>query len=143
MIKNEIFIIINLIAYSITYLSYWDLTLEIKSILISKIYNKIILDLIFFFTTIYFTYQFTFKLSSGYIPLLFFVFLILGFFIYFIFFRHSYLIIVNNIIKILNKYKVRFINFIKELLYNQELFSFIKNELIRVIKNFKGNKNKN
>lgn len=143
MIKNEIFIIINLIAYSITYLSYWDLTLEIKSILISKIYNKIILDLIFLFTTIYFTYQFTFKLSSGYIPLLFFVFLILGFFIYFIFFRHSYLIIVNNIIKILNKYKVRFINFIKELLYNQELFSFIKNELNRVIKNFKGNKNKN
>jgi len=143
MIKNEIFIIINLIAYSITYLSYWDLTLEIKSILISKIYNKIILDLIFLFTTIYFTYQFTFKLSSGYIPLLFFVFLIIGFFIYFIFFRHSYLIIVNNIIKILNKYKVRFINFIKELLYNQELFSFIKNELNRVIKNFKGNKNKN
>ena len=143
MIKNEIFIIINLIAYSITYLSYWDLILEIKSILISKIYNKIILDLIFLFTTVYFTYQFTFKLSSGYIPLLFFVFLILGFFIYFIFFRHSYLIIVNNIIKILNKYKVRFINFIKELLYNQELFSFIKNELNRVIKNFKGNKNKN
>jgi len=143
MIKNEIFIIINLIAYSITYLSYWDLTLEIKSILISKIYNKIILDLIFLFTTIYFTYQFTFKLSSGYIPLLFFVFLIIGFFIYFIFFRHSYLIIVNNIIKILNKYKVRFINFIKELLYNKELFSFIKNELNRVIKNFKGNKNKN
>ena len=132
-----------LIAYSITYLSYWDLILEIKSILISKIYNKIILDLIFLFTTIYFTYQFTFKLSSGYIPLLFFVFLILGFFIYFIFFRHSYLIIVNNIIKILNKYKVRFINFMKELLYNQELFSFIKNELNRVIKNFKGNKNKN
>ena len=142
MIKNEIFIIINIIAYSITYLSYWDLVLEIKSVLIAKIYNKIILDLFFLLSSIYFTYQFTFKLSNGYIPILFFVFLILGFFCYFYFIRHNYLILINTILIILSKYKVQFINLIKELLYNKAFIRFIKNELVRVIQSFKGNKNK-
>ena len=137
MILKEVYIIINLIAYSITFLSIWDLVLEIKNIWTFKLFNKIIIDVLFLICTINFTYKFTFNLANGYIPLLFFIFIIIGFFIYFLFLRSSYLSFINFILLRSIKLKPFIINLIKELFYNKELILFLRVEVKRFFALFK------
>jgi len=59
-----------------------------------------LIQIIYVLLQIIATYYFTFNMAKGYVPIYFFVFVILGIVIYYMLLRKNYLIVVNKIIKI-------------------------------------------
>lgn len=58
-----------------------------------------LIQIIYVLLQIIVTYYFTFNMAKGYVPIYFFVFVILGIVIYYMLLRKNYLIVVNKIIK--------------------------------------------
>ena len=124
MIKQETFIIFNLIIYSISFFAYWDLIVYLKTFLLTSFFSKLITELIFFFSSILITFKFIDNLNNGVVPLLFFIFIIIGFFTYFLFLRDDYLLKVKNITVFIGKFKIKFIKLFKKIFYSVTIFSF-------------------
>lgn len=59
-----------------------------------------LIQIIYVLLQIIVTYYFTFNMAKGYVPIYFFVFVILGIVIYYMLLRKNYLIVVNKIIKV-------------------------------------------
>lgn len=57
-----------------------------------------LIQIIYVLLQIIVTYYFTFNMAKGYVPIYFFVFVILGIVIYYMLLRKNYLIVVNKII---------------------------------------------
>lgn len=58
-----------------------------------------LIQIIYVLLQIIVTYYFTFNMAKGYVPIYFFVFVILGIVIYYMLLKKNYLIVVNKIIK--------------------------------------------
>ena len=59
-----------------------------------------LIQIIYVLLQIIVTYYFTFNMAKGYVPVYFFVFVILGIVIYYMLLRKNYLIVINKIIKV-------------------------------------------
>lgn len=59
-----------------------------------------LIQIIYVLIQIIVTYYFTFNMAKGYVPVYFFVFVILGIVIYYMLLRKNYLIVINKIIKV-------------------------------------------
>ena len=134
MINIEIKIIINLLAYSIFFFSFWDLYINIKDIYFKNKIFKFALDLLFILFISLYTFKYTYLLHEGYIPGLFFVFILIGYILYYNFIKISFnkttLIILGNIKIFLNKiYRI-----IKPLLYSNSIFTYLKKTFNKIFK---------
>ena len=133
-VKEEVYISIYLIAFGIYLISTYDVLLYILDC--SKIPRafKIIIEIIYCLIQLLITYLFSYKLASGYIPIYFILFLILGFIIYIYFLKKS-------LIKTINYYgkKVRpvLIKILLNVLLPTSLIMTIKNIIIKIFKSIK------
>lgn len=88
-LKEEIYIIIYLVAYGIYLISTYDVILfSINKTKWSTII-KVIIEVLYCIIQLIITYFFSYKLATGYIPIYFIVFLIIGFVIYIYLLRKS------------------------------------------------------
>ncbi len=133
-VKEEVYISIYLIAFGIYLISTYDVLLYILDC--SKIPRafKIIIEIIYCLIQLLITYLFSYKLASGYIPIYFILFLILGFIIYIYFLKKS-------LIKTINYYgkKVRpvLIKILLNVLLPTSLIMTIKNIIVKIFKSIK------
>lgn len=133
-VKEEVYISIYLIAFGIYLISTYDVLLYILDC--SKIPRafKIIIEIIYCLIQLLITYVFSYKLASGYIPIYFILFLILGFIIYIYFLKKS-------LIKTINYYgkKVRpvLVKILLNVLLPTSLIMTIKNIIIKIFKSIK------
>lgn len=133
-VKEEVYISIYLIAFGIYLISTYDVLLYILDC--SKIPRafKIIIEIIYCLIQLLITYLFSYKLASGYIPIYFILFLILGFIIYIYFLKRS-------LIKTINYYgkKVRpvLIKILLNVLLPTSLIMTIKNIIVKIFKSIK------
>ena len=133
-VKEEVYISIYLIAFGIYLISTYDVLLYILDC--SKIPRafKIIIEIIYCLFQLLITYLFSYKLASGYIPIYFILFLILGFIIYIYFLKRS-------LIKTINYYgkKVRpvLVKILLNVLLPTSLIMPIKNIFVKIFKRIK------
>lgn len=133
-VKEEVYISIYLIAFGIYLISTYDVLLYILDC--SKIPRafKIIIEIIYCLIQLLITYLFSYKLASGYIPIYFILFLILGFIIYIYFLKKS-------LIKTINYYgkKVRpvLVKILLNVLLPTSLIMTIKNIIVKIFKSIK------
>ena len=127
---DEIRIIVYLIGYGIFIISTYD-TLFLITEKINKII-KTIISFVYIITIVYFTYEFSYVLSNGYIPIHFILFLIIGFLIYYLI-RKKYIEGLLIMYSFLKKIKKPIIKLIIFLCYPKEVISIIK-VILRTIK---------
>ncbi len=121
--QEEVRIMVYIISFGVFCLSSYDTLLYlIKNI--KKIPNLIIQS-IFSLIMIYFTYEFSYKLAYGYIPIHYILFLIIGFIIYKLI-RKEYLEGLNLLTTIFLKIKPKIIKIMVFLLYPKEFIAGIK-----------------
>lgn len=142
----ELKILIYIIAYGIYYFAISDLIIFLEEKLHFKKINKIIIEFAYLVTQIFITYNFCYKLDSGYLPIYFLLFIIIGFLLYYLFMRDYFLKILTLIIKIIFKFTPSF----KHLIYSntliKKIFSKLKHMLIKfriLLKRKTNNNNKN
>lgn len=119
---EEIRVIIYLIGYGIFIISTYD-TIYLITKKINKIL-KVIIYSIYIISIVYFTYEFSYVLANGYIPIHFILFLISGFLIYYLI-RKKYLEGLLMIYSFLNKIRKPFVKIIVFLCYPKEVISMI------------------
>ncbi len=119
---DEIRIIIYLIGFGIFTISTYDILFLVVNKL--KKYIKIIVNIIYILLISYFTYQFSYALAKGYVPIHFILFLIIGFLIYYLI-REKYLEGLKFMYYIFRKIKKLLIEFIIFLCYPKEVISII------------------
>lgn len=139
-LKEEIYISLYLIIYGIYIISSYDIILYILNKLkINKILH-IILELIYFIIQLILTYFFSYKLASGYMPIYFILFIVIGLIIYYKLLRKS---LINNLEVIFNCIKLilpTLKKVVQNLIYSKELISLIRGIIkkttkkIRIIK---------
>lgn len=120
--KEEVRILLYLIGYGIFIISTYDTLM----LIVSKI-NKIIksiLSIIYVLAITYFTYEFSYVLASGYIPIHFILFLIIGFLIYYLI-RKTYINGLIIIYELLMKIKKSFIQMLIFLIYPKEIINIL------------------
>lgn len=130
-LKEEIYIIIYLVAYGIYLISTYDVILFcINKANWSKII-KVIIEILYCIIQLVITYFFSYKLATGYIPIYFIVFLIIGFTIYIYLLR-------KTLIKTLSFYdqniKPFVLNILKTILIPYELITLFKWIFKKIIK---------
>lgn len=81
-LKEEVYIAIYLIAFGIYLISTYDILLHCIKLSKMPIILKIIIEIIYCIIQLVITYFFSYKLASGYIPVYFIIFLIVGFVVY-------------------------------------------------------------
>lgn len=81
-VKEEIYISIYLIAFGIYLISTYDILLYMLDNAKLKNIFKVIIETIYCIIQLIITYFFSYKLASGYIPIYFILFLIIGFVLY-------------------------------------------------------------
>ena len=119
---EEVRIIIYLIGYGIFIISMYD-----TLFLITKKINKVLktmINLIYIIGTIYFTYEFSYILAKGYIPIHFILFMISGFLIYWLI-REKYIEGLKMIYSFLKKIASPIIKILIFLCYPKEFISII------------------
>lgn len=132
--NEELRIMVYLIGYGIFCISSYDTLLFFINNL-NKIF-KIGISAIYSILMIYFTYEFSYVLANGYIPIHFILFLILGFLIYFItrkIYLEGLIYIKGSIIKI-RKPVFKIMIF---LVYPKEIIDIIKLILKTILTTFK------
>ena len=88
-IKEEIYISLYLIVYGIYIISIYDVYYQvIEKLKLHKII-KIIAEIVFCLIQIVITYYFSYSLASGYIPIYFILFILVGVLIYYYFLKKS------------------------------------------------------
>lgn len=87
----EIKILIYIVAYGIYYFAVSDLIIYLEERYHFKKIPKLILELVYLIIQIFLTYNFCYKLESGYIPIYFLLFIIIGFLLYYLFMRDYFL----------------------------------------------------
>lgn len=119
---DEIRIIIYLIGFSIFIISTYD----ILFLVVNKFnkYIKTIINVIYILLISYFTYQFSYALAKGYIPIHFILFFIIGFLIYYII-REKYLEGLRLMYDIFGKIKKVLVKIIIFLCYPKEVISIV------------------
>lgn len=124
-LKEEVYIAIYLICYGIYIVFTYDIFIFLfNQIKINRL-CKTIIELFFAIIQLTITYFFTFKLASGYIPIYFILFFLIGSLIYYLICRKNIYNILNTLNKILKKINLN--NFLKSLLFSQTLFNIILN----------------
>ena len=129
---EEIIIIIGLILFGLYICISYDVFIYMNNNITKNKIKKRLYEIIFITIQLYITYQFSYKLSEGYIPIYFILFFMLSGYIYFNFIHDLIIKILNPIIKIINK----MLPIIKKIILNL----FINKEAIQIIKNIKINK---
>lgn len=133
-VKEEVYISIYLIAFGIYLISTYDVLLYILDC--SKIPRafKIIIEIIYCLIQLLITYLFSYKLASGYIPIYFILFLILGFIIYIYFLKKSLIETINYYGK---KVRPVLIKILLNVLLPTSLIMTIKNIIVKIFKSIK------
>lgn len=133
-LKEEIYISLYLIIYGIYIISSYDIILYILNKLkINKILH-IILELIYFIIQLILTYFFSYKLASGYMPIYFILFIVIGLIIYYKLLRKS---LINNLEVIFNCIKLilpTLKKVVQNLIYSKELISLIRGIIKKITK---------
>ncbi len=132
--NEELRIMVYLISYGIFCISSYDTLLFFINNL-NKIF-KIGVSIIYSFLVIYFTYEFSYVLANGYIPIHFILFLVLGFFIYFVT-RKTYLEGLTYIKGALIKIRKPVFKIMIFLVYPKEIIDIIKLILETILTTFK------
>lgn len=120
---EEVRIMLYLIGYGIFCLSSYDTLITLIKTLIKPL--KIAISIIYSVSIVYLTYEFSFVLANGYIPIHFILFLLIGFLIY-ILVRKIYMQGLIYIKEILIKIKRPIGKLLVFLVYPQELIEIIK-----------------
>ena len=131
-LKEEIYISLYLIIYGIYIISSYDILLSFFTKTKLNKVIKIIIELIFFIIQLILTYYFSYKLASGYMPIYFILFIVIGFVIYYKLLKESLLKNVEQIIKGIKQITPSILKIIQNLLYSKELIKIIK-EIISLI----------
>lgn len=136
----ELRVLIGIVIFAIYYCSLFDLVLFLERSM-NKVL-KIILDLLFFLIQLNITYKYTYSLSSGYIPIYFILFGLIGFLLYYLLLRDTYLFILNKLKELIIKYKVG--KLLKSFIYSNTILVFIKKRkndyLVKIKSKYKKNK---
>lgn len=131
-LREEIYVAIYLIIYGIYLISTYDLFLYYSNRLIKKKIIKIVLEIIFCIIQLIVTYLFSYNLASGYIPIYFVLFIIVGVYFYIIFFKNNFKIVLSKLLQIINKHSSHIKMCFSSLLYSRTLFKRIKTFLKRL-----------
>lgn len=94
-VKEEVYISIYLIAFGIYLISTYDVLLYTLECSKMPRVIKVIIEIIYCLVQLLITYLFSYKLASGYIPIYFILFLILGFILYIYFLKKPLLKTIN------------------------------------------------
>ncbi len=143
----EIKIIVYIIAYGIYYFAVSDFIIYLEDHYKLKKIPKLILEFIYLIMQIFITYNFCYKLESGYIPIYFLLFIIIGFLLYYLFMREYFI----KTLKIISKYLAKGFNYLKpvlkHLLYSTTIIKkisiLIKEKITKLKLVFKKEKNIN
>ena len=81
-VKEEIYISVYLIAFGIYLISTYDVLLYMLDSTKLKTVFKVLIEIIYCLIQLIITYFFSYKLASGYIPIYFILFLVIGFVLY-------------------------------------------------------------
>lgn len=118
----ELRILLYIISFGIYYFSFTDLVIFIEEkYKLNKIF-KTILEIIYLILQVFLTYNFCYNLDYGYIPIYFMLFIIIGFLIYYLFIKDSFIKTLNYLSKIISKITPLFIH----LWYSKSIFKTIK-----------------
>lgn len=131
---EEFRIMLYLICYGIFCISSYD-TLLFFINNFKKIF-KLSISIIYALLMIYFTYEFSYVLANGYIPIHFILFLIIGFLIYFVI-RRIYIEGLTYIRDIFLKIRKPFIKIVIFLVYPKEIIDIIKLIILTIMMTFK------
>lgn len=129
----ELKILIYIIAYGVYYFAISDLLIFLEEKLHFKKIKKIFVEFIYLITQIFITYNFCYKLDSGYLPIYFLLFIIIGFLLYYLFMRDYYIKTLTVIIKIIFKITP----FLNHLIYSKTLIKKIFSKLKHVLIKFR------
>lgn len=99
-IKEEIYISLYLIVYGIYIISTYDVYYQVIEKLKLHKFIKIISEIVFCLLQIVITYYFSYSLASGYIPIYFILFILVGVLIYYYFLKKSLKITIDKIMLI-------------------------------------------
>ena len=116
MIIEELKIIIVLIILSIFFLSFLDFISRIKDTLIKNKIWYLLLDLIFIIINVLVTINISNNLANGYIPSLFFIFIVIGVIIYVLLIKMRWLKRINFFLNIVNNNKKIVVNNIRKMI---------------------------
>lgn len=143
-IKEEIYITIYLLAFGIYLVSTYDALLYVNHKLNIKKITRVIVEIIFGILQLTITYFFSYRLASGYMPIYFILFFIIGCFLYYKWLQDPFLKTMDGISKGLKKMAPYVGKGLKNLLYSPKLMGFFKkiylwfsNLIRRVIHSFK------
>ncbi len=103
-LTEEIYVAVYLIMYGIYLISTYDLLIYYSNKLIRKRFWRIIIETIFCMFQLIIAYYFSYKLASGYIPIYFILFVIIGCYIYIIFLKKRFRRILNKFLQIIKKH---------------------------------------
>ena len=134
MINVELKIIINLFAYSILFFSFWDLYVNIKDVYFKNKILKFLLDILFIILITVYTFKYTYLLHEGYIPGLFFVFILLGYLIYYNFLKSSFNKITLRILISIKIFISKICIIIKPFIYSNSIFTYLIKTFNKIFK---------
>ena len=140
MIIEELKIIIVLIILSIFFLSFLDFISRIKDTLIKNKIWYLLLDLIFIIINVLVTINISNNLANGYIPSLFFIFIVIGVIIYVLLIKMRWLKRINFFLNIVNNNKKIVVNNIRKMIYSKTLLTLFVKEFGRYKRIFKSKK---
>ncbi len=114
-LKEEVYVLLYFISFGIYLFSTMDLVEYISNNIKKKVL-KVIVIIIYWIIQIYITFIFSYHLLDGYLPIYFLLFIVMGYYLYYHFFKKKFLKIINigyliikKLSKILKKLLVPFI----------------------------------
>lgn len=128
----EIKILVYIIAYGIYYFAASDVIIYLEERYHFKKVPKLILEFIYLIVQIFLTYNFCYKLESGYIPIYFLLFIIIGFLLYYLFMRDYFIKTLNMGSKLLTKLKPILNHLFYSVTIIKKFTSLVKSKIIKL-----------